>query len=890
MAKATPDLTDIPTELRDDIRHLGQVLGETLQQQVSQEFFETVETIRTLAKSGRHNQQDADKLRDCIKRLPDEVTPLLARAFGHFLNLANIAESYQNIRQLNTQNAAGQLDHLSGQLAELIPRLQKAGMSDEKIYNTVCHLHIELVLTAHPTEVKRRTLIQKYAYIAGLLEEQDRRALSSEELSALEMKLKTVMTSIWQTDEIRRIRPTPVEEAKWGFAVIEETLWWALPKYLRQLDQTLQKYFNRSLPLDIMPIRFASWMGGDRDGNPNVTAKVTRQVLYLSRWMAMDLYAKEVDRMIQRLSMHQCDDILRKLVGQEAKEPYRVYLRQLRARLQATRTWYDAKLKGKVIECNVPLIQNLPDLLEPLMICYRSLLACRGQVLANAGLLDLIRRVHCFGLTLTNLDIRQEASRHADVLNTITDYLDLGQYNEWSEQQKQTFLLTELQSRRPLLSDDMSCSDEVAEVLATMHVIAEQGGEAKGAYVISMAGYPSDVLAVVLLQKICGVKKPLRVVPLFETLDDLQRAPATMQALFEIDWYHQHIDGHHEVMIGYSDSAKDAGKLAASWAQYEAQEKLTAIAEQHQVQLTFFHGRGGSAGRGGGPVHATLLSQPPGSIQGRMRVTEQGEVIQQKYGLLRWAQHNLMLYTVAVLEATLLPPPIPQQPWRDLMACLSECSVNSYRGLVRENSQFIEYFHQVTPEKELGRLLIGSRPAKRRKQGGIESLRAIPWVFAWTQIRLMLPAWLGIGEAFATHLKTHRPVLIEMLKHWPFFSSFLETLDMVLLKSDLEVAEYYERLLANDDIKLLGEQLRQRLQSVHEVTTDLLQQDTRQKDNREALKQSIQVRNTYADPLNILQAELMRRLRQEQWTDKTALEDALMITIAGISAAMKNTG
>ncbi len=890
MAQTEHDLTDIPTALRDDIRDLGRVLGETLQQQVNQDFFETVETIRTLAKSGRHDAQDAQRLRDYIQALPDEITPLLARAFGHFLNLANIAESYQNIRQLHQDRSTDQLGQVTGQLEELLPRLKAEGVSEQTIYETLCHLHVELVLTAHPTEVKRRTLIQKYAYIAGLLEERDRQELSADEADFLDSKLRTVMTSIWQTDEIRRVRPTPIEEAKWGFAVIEETLWTALPKYLRQLDQVMQKHLGKSLPLHVMPVRFASWMGGDRDGNPNVTAQVTRHVFQLSRWMAMDLYAREVDRMVQRLSMHTCDAVLRQKVG-DAQEPYRVYLRTLRKRLYATRDWYNAQLTGKPVEHDsAMLITELADLLEHLMVCYRSLMACQGEVIANAGLLDLIRRVHCFGLTLTHLDIRQEASRHTEVFTAITEYLELGHYADWSETDKQHFLLTELSNKRPLLPPDMPCTESVQEVLDTARVIAEQGGEAKGAYVISMAGHPSDVLAVILLQKMCGVEKPLRVVPLFETLDDLTRAPETMQALFAIDWYHQHIAGQQEVMIGYSDSAKDAGKLAASWAQYEAQEKLTTIAASAGVQLTFFHGRGGSAGRGGGPVHATLLSQPPGSLQGRMRVTEQGEVIQQKYGLPRWAQHNLMLYTVATLEATLLPPPTPKSAWRALMAQLSTDSVNSYRALVRESEDFLQYFHQVTPEQELGRLLIGSRPAKRKPQGGVESLRAIPWVFAWTQIRLMLPAWLGVETALATALSDQRETLVDMLKTWPFFSSLLDTLDMALLKSDSEIAEYYEHLLADDTIKPLGKHLRDRLSEIHTLVTDLNQTNTHTRQNREALRQSIAVRNTYADPLNLLQAELIRRLRQGKCQDCSALEDALMITIAGISAAMKNTG
>ena len=865
--------------ISDDIHALGDLLGQTLKTHEGEATYELVEQIRTLAKSARTSEPDAHTLRQLIRELPDEATPQLARAFGQFLHLANIAESYDNERQLRQQREP---------MMALLPKLLEQNQSAQAITEALCDQQIELVLTAHPTEVKRRTLIQKYGYIAGLLEQRDRLEMSDAEVAHWQNKLKTVVSSIWLTDEIRRVRPTPVEEAKWGFAVIEDTLWQAIPQYLRRLDDAMQTHLGKALPLDCAPITIGAWMGGDRDGNPNVTSEVTHEVLLLAQWMAMDLYTREVNRMVQRLSMHACNDALRDIVG-ETSEPYRVYLRILRDRLSATRAWLQSQLAGHDVEPEMPLILNREDLLQPLMLCYQSLIDCGAEDIANASMVDLIRRVHVFGTTLVRLDVRQEADRHSEVMATVTDYLGLGDYQAWSEQEKCAFLQTELTSKRPLLPPELPANDNVQEVLATCRVIAQHNAEAMGAYVISMASTASDVLAVQLLQKMVGVAHPMRVVPLFETLDDLNQASTVMRALYDMPVYKDTLQGRQEVMIGYSDSGKDAGKLAASWAQYEAQEQLLAVSQKAGVQLTLFHGRGGSVGRGGGPVHSTLLSQPPGSVQGRMRVTEQGEVIQQKYGLLHWAQHNLMLYSVAALEATLLPPPEPKPTWRAVMAEMSAVSVEAYRHVVREKAEFVPYFRQVTPEQELGRLLIGSRPAKRKAQGGIESLRAIPWVFAWTQTRLMLPAWLGIGEALDAVLPTHKDTLCDMLKHWPFFYALMDMLDMVLTKADSQIAAYYDDCLAEPDMKAFGEDLRTRLQHTKDMAHRIAA-DQALREERQALRQSLTVRNTYADPLNLLQAEVMRRLRSGQVADERAVEDALMLCIAGISAAMKNTG
>jgi phosphoenolpyruvate carboxylase len=877
-------------ELREDVRLLGDLLGKTLREQMGEDFYNHVEEIRSFSKSARkHNDKEAEThLHALIRSLDDEETLLLARAFGHFLNLANIAENYHTIRShRNTSEQA--LSEQLNEFEKLLPSLLENGVAPEAIIKTLTDMEIELVLTAHPTEVKRRTLIQKHGRISDLLAKRDRINLTPYERAEVRGHLETLITSIWQTDEIRRVRPTPVEEAKWGFAIIEEVLWHAVPRYMQTLDRISESVLGAPLPVECCPIRIASWMGGDRDGNPNVTAKVTREVSLLSRWMAADLYHRDVNQLVQRLSMEECSRELREIVG-DVREPYRVYLRRIRNRLKLTRKWYEAQLEGQSGSAPKEIYTDTNELLNELEVCHRSFKETKGGLIADHSILNLIRRVVCFGLSLARLDIRQEAPRHADLMNTVTEYLGLGSYLEWDEDKRQEFLVNECRNRRPLIPADIPLKAEQMELMDTLRTCADIPSDGLGAYVISMASRPSDVLAVRLLQKEAGIKQPLRVVPLFETLADLDNSSEVMDRLFSIPWYKEDIKGDQEIMIGYSDSGKDAGKLAASWAQYRAQEALRATAEKHGVRINLFHGRGGSVGRGGGPVEHALLAQPPKTVDGRMRVTEQGEVIQQKYAIPELAVHNLMQYTSAVTEATLAPPPEPKKEWRELMDTMSEISCSEYRGVVRGHKNFVDYFRQVTPEQELGRLYIGSRPAKRKAGGGIEHLRAIPWVFAWTQTRLMLPAWLGTGSALKKAIDDGlEPMLQDMIEHWPFFYFFMDMLDMVLAKADLRVAEYYDHCLADDNVKELGKMLREKLSTTIDVA-DHIVKGLPLKEERQILRASVFVRNPYADPLNLLQGEILRRIKQGEVQNQQTLEDALMVTIAGIAAAMKNTG
>ncbi|MGH1430772.1 MAG: phosphoenolpyruvate carboxylase [Neptuniibacter sp.] len=869
-------MTDLHEALRDDVRMLGTSLGETIESHLGSEFLEKIENVRKLAKEGRSEEQpEHEELLKALHDLKEDDVLPLARAFTQFLNLANIAEEHHRVRRhLEVKDVC-----TPDSMCTLFAQLRQKGFGPKKIAQTLADTHIDLVLTAHPTEVNRRTLIQKYDDIADCLRRLDRGDTEAQQ------RLDELIRQIWHTDEIRQQRPTPVDEAKWGFAVIENSLWSAVPKFLRRLDAQLEETLGEKLPLDSSPIRFASWMGGDRDGNPNVTAKVTEEVLLLSRWMAANLYLNDIDALRAELSMYDASKELRERVG-DAAEPYRALLSEVRERLKATKKWVNAQLKGEIPTCE-PVYVHEEDLLEPLMLCHRSLQECGMSIIADSALEDIIRRIACFGLTLVKLDIRQSSDRHAQVFEELAQFYGLGSYNGWSEEGRQNFLLKELQSRRPLFPKGWMPSAEVQEVIDTCRVVANAEQSALGSYVISMASHPSDVLAVILLLREMGISHNMRVVPLFETLNDLDNARDCIDALLKVDWYKAYTEGEQEVMIGYSDSSKDAGQLAAAWGQFKAQEGLTQLCKDHGVHLTLFHGRGGTVGRGGGPSHTAILAQPPGSVDHSLRLTEQGEMIRFKYGMPDLAVRNLELCTGAVLEATLDPAPGPEESWREQMSSMTVRSLEGYRSIVREDPMFVPYFRAATPEQELAKLPLGSRPAKRRQDGGVESLRAIPWIFAWTQIRLMLPAWLGSDHALEDALDAKSAALVkEMYQRWPFFKSTIDMLEMVLAKSDRKLSAYYDERLVSQELGILGSSLRERLGNMVGLINEIKDQDGLLKDHP-VIRQSIDVRNPYIDPLHFLQAELLHRDRNQP---DQRLEQALMVTMAGISAGMRNTG
>ncbi|GAA3545242.1 phosphoenolpyruvate carboxylase [Zobellella aerophila] len=872
---------DNHASLRANVNLLGQLLGDTIKSHHGQDFLDKIETIRQLAKSARQgNQEDQDRLLSTLKNLSDDELLPVARAFSQFLNLANVAEQFHTISRSYEQQAG------PDPLSQMFRRVRQAGLDDNQIKSAVAGLDIELVLTAHPTEVTRRTFIHKHVQLNDCLAalELD---LSEQEKNTILARIEQLIAQAWHSNEIRTHRPTPVDEAKWGFAVIENSLWPALPAFIRQLDSQLQQELGISLPLDAAPVRFTSWMGGDRDGNPFVTAEVTREVLLLGRWMASSLFLNDIQELVSELSMSAANSELQALTDND-NEPYRALLRRLREELRETLTYLNAKVQGQKTDAR-DLITTTEQLRAPLELCYHSLQECGLGLIADGLLLDVIRKVACFGVHLVKLDIRQDGDRHTQTLAEITRYLGLGDYAEWNEADKQAFLLNELNTRRPLLPRRWQPSADTAETLATCRVIAEHPAEAFGIYIISMAGAPSDVLAVQLLLKETGVDFAMPVAPLFETQEDLEQGAAVIEQLYQLPWYRGYMQGHQYVMIGYSDSAKDAGMMSAGWAQYSAMEKLVALSAREEVKLTLFHGRGGSVGRGGGPARQAILAQPPGSTLGGLRVTEQGEMIRFKFGLPKVAIESLSLYASAVLEANLLPPPEPEPRWREIMEQVARTSCEHYRSLIRGEADFVPYFRAATPELELGKLPLGSRPAKRKPNGGVESLRAIPWIFAWTQNRLMLPAWLGAHIGLERIIaQGDKEVLVKMHQQWPFFRARLDMLEMVFLKADAGLAAYYDSVLVPEALRPLGVRLREELNASLELVLQL-KQETELMSDQPWIKESIKLRNPYTDPLNVLQAELLKRSRQ-QGDIQPSLDQALMVTIAGIAAGMRNTG
>ena len=868
----------IEPQLKETVRFLGATLGDTISAHKGEDWLQRIEDIRIRGrKSYQGEQEESAALIELFKQLTNDELLTVGRAFSQFLNLANIAEQEYNSAYNDEDPVEALFEHLD-----------QADVDQQTFEQALAQLKIDLVLTAHPTEVTRRTLIHKHSELASCLTHLHQDSLSDGQREVLETRIADLISQAWHTEEIRSVRPTPIDEARWGFSVIENSLWDAVPDFVRELDRKLQSRFGSKLPLDASPVQFSSWMGGDRDGNPFVTAKVTQTVLLRARRRAARLFARDLDTLQVELSMRDCDDALREVVG-DVREPYRELLRPVLRRLEKTHEGILNQINGEVVS-HEDWIKEKDDLLKPLLLCYNSLVACGMEVTANGKLLDTIRRVHCFGVTLLKLDVRQDSERHADVFGELTRHFGIGDYNTWSEEDKQAFLLRELNSKRPLFPAHWQPSDDVQEVLDTCKVIAANSEEGFGIYIISMASLPSDVLSVQLLLKEMGVSWPMPVAPLFETLDDLNNAPDVTRSLLDIDWYRGYIKGRQYVMIGYSDSAKDAGAIAAGWAQYQSQEALVALAEEHGIELTLFHGRGGTIGRGGLPAHAAIHSQPPGSLKGGFRVTEQGETIRYKFGMPRLAQRSLGLYASAIIEAIVLPPPAPKAQWRETIQSVADAGRDNYRHTVRHDENFVPYFRVATPEQELGKLPLGSRPAKRKPAGGIESLRAIPWIFAWAQTRLVLPSWLGVMKAVKSALEDNKkPVVDDMLANWPFFRSRLSMLDMVFNKADPRISEAYDERLVPQELQRFGEALRSELGDSVELLLELLgQKEVMESDPKG--KESMTIRAGYLQPLHFLQIELLARIREMGEEVDPKLERAMMVTIAGIAIGMRNTG
>ncbi|TXG55040.1 hypothetical protein EZV62_020296 [Acer yangbiense] len=922
---------------------------DILQDLHGEDIRETVQDCYELSADyeGKRDPQKLEELGNVLNSLDPGDSIVVTKSFSHMLNLANLAEEVQIAYRrriklkkgdfIDENNATTESD-IEETLKRLVVKLKK---SPEEVFDALKNQTLDLVLTAHPTQSVRRSLLQKHARIRNCLTQLYAKDITPDDKQELDEALQREIQAAFRTDEIRRTPPTPQDEMRAGMSYFHETIWKGVPKFLRRVDTALKNIgINERVPYNAPLIQFSSWMGGDRDGNPRVTSEVTRDVCLLARMMAANLYFSQIEDLMFELSMWRCNNELRvraehhRSVKKDAKhyiefwkqislsEPYRVILGYVRDKLYNTRERARQLLANGTSDIPEELaFTHVEQFLEPLELCYRSLCDCGDRPIADGSLLDFLRQVSTFGLSLVRLDIRQESDRHTDVIDAITKHLGIGSYREWSEEKRQEWLLSELRGKRPLFGPDLPKTEEIADVLDTLHVISELPPDSFGAYIISMATSPSDVLAVELLQRECHVKQPLRVVPLFEKLADLDGAPAAVARLFSIDWYRDRINGKQEVMIGYSDSGKDAGRFSAAWQLYKAQEELVKVAKQYGVKLTMFHGRGGTVGRGGGPTHLAILSQPPDTINGSLRVTVQGEVIEQSFGEEHLCFRTLQRYTAATLEHGMNPPVSPKPEWRALMDEMAVISTKEYRAMVFQEPRFVEYFRLATPELEYGRMNIGSRPSKRKPSGGIESLRAIPWIFAWTQTRFHLPVWLGFGAAFKLVIEKdikNLHMLHDMYNLWPFFRVTIDLVEMVFAKGDPEIAALYDKLLVSEELRPFGENLRAK----YGETKGLLLQVAGHKDLLEGdpyLKQRLRLRDAYITTLNVCQAYTLKQIRDPNYhvqvrpqlskeyfeSSKPAaelvrlnptseyapgLEDTLILTMKGIAAGLQNTG
>lgn len=928
----TTDDNDPDKQLRADVKTMGSILGSTIASYEGEDVLNKVESLRLSAKAWRSFDAGRDESRkeECEKifnsmcetasSLSNEELKVISRAFAHFCAIANAAEYHHRSRRNNQRllksqqenpDRIGAFSSASDSCGGALPQLLTNGLSPQEIFDTLTTQQVELVLTAHPTEVNRRTLLDKHRRVQRLLTEADdlrsKGVSTPYQESLINDPLKREIGLIWQSDELSRQKPTVQEEAERGTLVVESVLWETVPNFFRKLDATMIDVLGKeySLPLDAAPFKFSSWMGGDRDGNPNVTPNVTREVCLRNRVRAAELVKQSLDDMYGRLSTTFCSDELREKVG-EARAPYRTYLTKVISKVELTKEWAQQDLKR--VQHGLPIDENKistddvyvtkKEILDELFLIHRSLCETGNKLTGDGKVLDLIRNICAFGLTLVPLDIRQESTRHTEALDAITRHLGIGSYSEWDEVTKISWLQSELSSKRPLIrptewTDNSMFSSNVVDTLETFKMIAEQHEDSLNAYVISQATSPSDVLAVLLLQIDAGVKSPLRVVPLFETLDDLKGAAETMDILFSLPAYRGSIDGKQEVMIGYSDSAKDAGRLAASWAQYETQEKLAEVAKKHNIDLVFFHGKGGTVGRGGNPeTFKAILAHAPETINGKFRVTEQGECIFQNFGHPDRAERTLDIYTAAICAEKHTERVKPNEEWRGLMNKISDLSCDAYRKIVREDQRFVSYFRTATPELELSELNIGSRPAKRKATGGVESLRAIPWIFAWTQTRLNLPTWLGVGEAIGEILDTEDgDKLRSMYDEWGSFRTTIDLVEMILAKSEPRIAQHYDNLLVQDlEATALGKEIRHIHQYTEKAVLNLSKHE-RLSETNDLLQRRLAIRNPYVDCMNIMQAEILKRIREcEDKEQEEMLKEALLISITGISNGMGSTG
>lgn len=921
-------------DISETIHLLGDLLGEVLRDQESRELFDVEEQIRAQAKARRaddpeQQQQGARSLEAAISSLDVEAARGIAGAFALYFDLVNTAEDLYRIASLRQEALDKSPQPVHDSIEEGVQLLLASGLDAAGMQELLEKLSVEIVLTAHPTEARRRTVLSKIARIeAALRRLQVPRLLPDEERDAIQT-LRQEIANLWLTDRARTEQITPTDEVRTALYFVGEIFWNALPMAAERLNAALEKYYP-GLRLERPWLRLASWMGGDRDGNPHVTHEITAETLHLHRGLAVELHRQTLQDLSRQMSMSALHVPLspdlqtwldqhsalpahaERIHERYPNEPYRLILALMADRLaEASRDDMKARLLSTAPHRARVEIGALTAPVQEISASVPTVIA--GGTLARA-----LRQLHTFELHGARLDIREDSSRINSALGEVLRALEIAAcFDESNAQERRDLLLRLLAEPAPELADRLGVTPEASETWALFRLIhrarSVYGERLLGPFIISMAHCAADMLAVLLMARWTGCADGLQIVPLFETIDDLRAGPAVMEEIFATDAYRAHLrtcSPGQMVMVGYSDSNKDGGFLMSNWALYTAQEQIAQVCRARGVPLTLFHGRGGTTARGGGPTNNAILAAPGGTVDGSYRLTEQGEIITSRYASIDLALRNVEQIVNAVLLASApvclaADPHLPEdcgsrvsprqisERWRAAMEGMSSAARAAYRKLIFETDGFIDYWQAATPISEIKRMRIGSRPAARKPGAEqVDKIRAIPWVFSWMQSRYNLPGWFGLGTGLAEY-SGDLPLLQEMYAEWAFFRNMLNNADLSLCKADMEIAALYDRLVPDRQAAqhFFGE-----IQSEYDRTVEMvlaIKGTTSLLEREPVIQRSIRLRNPYVDPLNYLQIELLRRLREQQdpeSTESKALRDVVMLTINGIAAGLRNTG
>jgi phosphoenolpyruvate carboxylase len=915
--------------LRRDVRFLGNILGEVLVHQGGRELLEHVEKIREMSKALRAEflPELYEEFVNTIKNLEPEIRHQVIRAFAIYFQLVNIAEQNHRIRRKRDYERSTGEAVQPGSIESVIQDLKEKNLSIDELQSMVSDISLELVMTAHPTEATRRAVLDIHKRIANQVMEMDNPTLTYREREKLREKLLNEVFTLWQTDELRDRKPTVIDEVRNGMYFFHETLFDVLPDVYDELERCLGKFYPEQQWHVPTYLRFGTWIGGDRDGNPSVTSDITWKTLNMQRNLVVYKYENIIRAIMGQMSfsttiINVTDELIHSIredsqnvelrtveAWTNDKEPYRVKLTYM---LQKLRNMRDEQFRGTNQRYN-----TVAELIEDLQLIDRSLRHHYADYVANTHLKKFIRQVELFGFHLASLDVRQHSQEHENAMAEIlskagvqTSYADL------PEPEKIELLHRLLGDMRPLVNENTPLSESTKECLDVYRTIyraqQEFGTGCITTYLISMTCGASDMLEVMVLAKEAGLFRrdengkvvcTVQAAPLFETVDDLHEAPAIMKTLFELPIYRECLEAMgnmHEIMLGYSDSNKDGGMVTANWELRVALNELTQTAKNYNVRLKFFHGRGGALGRGGMPLNRSILAQPPHTVGAGIKITEQGEVLSSRYSMTGIAYRSLEQATSSLLTAAYLArypseEKSSETKWDEIMRGISEDAQTKYQDLIFRDPDFLTFFKESTPLPEIGELNIGSRPSKRKNSDRFEDLRAIPWVFSWTQSRYLLPAWYAAGTAFQNYIAgdTERlEILRTMYREYSFFRSLVDNLQMALAKADLLIAREYAAMINDDTIRArifsqIEEEYTKTKQLILEITgqADIL-------DNTPVIQESIRLRNPYVDPLSYLQVQLLTELRslRSQGNDDAELLREVLLTINGIAAGLRNTG